>query len=193
MLRHWKDKSWSLQWNIDFLFFHHVPNSASETKTTCSVDPGPVSVELSLNLLLAPQLHEGPAVFHPLPLLGKFPKEPNQTTETHICSSRSRDSELHYTSSGRHTVDIKSSVETSRCSVNHESRGEGARQRGSHLFQCGDNDNESPINLSAELINLYRHWHRILKQNGWSWQHLNEVADLKSLQHKWIKISKFTW
>lgn len=61
-------------------------------------------------------------------------------------------------------------IQTSSWSVNHESRGEEARQRGSHLFQCGDNDNESPINLAAELINLYRHWHRILKQNGWSWQ-----------------------
>lgn len=67
-----------------FSLSHQGPNpwspwAATGTKATCSVDPGPVAVELSLNLLLASQFHEGPAVFHPLPLLGKFPAEPNQT------------------------------------------------------------------------------------------------------------------
>ena len=42
---------------------------------TCSVYPGPVAVELPLDLLLAPELHEGPAVLHSLPLLGKLPEE----------------------------------------------------------------------------------------------------------------------
>lgn len=68
-----------------FSFSHQEPKPWSKswavTKATCSVDPGPVAVELSLNLLLASQLHEGPAVFYPLPLLGEFPAEPNQTKQ----------------------------------------------------------------------------------------------------------------
>lgn len=48
------------------------------TKATCSVDPGPIAVELSLNLLLASQLHEGPAIFNSLSLLGKFSAEANR-------------------------------------------------------------------------------------------------------------------
>lgn len=56
------------------------PYSYNCDEATCSVDPGPVAIEFSLNLLLAPQLHEGPAVFHPLPFLRKFPRKPNQTT-----------------------------------------------------------------------------------------------------------------
>lgn len=47
-------------------------------KPTCPVDPGPVAVQLSLNLLLASQLHESPAVLHPLPFLSKLP-EPQMT------------------------------------------------------------------------------------------------------------------
>lgn len=39
------------------------------------VYPGPVSVELPLDLLLAPQLHEGSAVLHSLALFGKLPGE----------------------------------------------------------------------------------------------------------------------
>lgn len=37
------------------------------------VDPGAVPVQLPLNLLLAPQLHESPPVLHSLSLFGKFP------------------------------------------------------------------------------------------------------------------------
>lgn len=37
------------------------------------VYPGPVAVELPLDLLLAPQLHEGSAVLHALALFGKLP------------------------------------------------------------------------------------------------------------------------
>lgn len=48
------------------------------TKATCSVDPGPIAVELSLNLLLASQLHEGSAIFNSLSLLGKFSAETNK-------------------------------------------------------------------------------------------------------------------
>lgn len=43
-------------------------------KPTCPVDPGPVAVQLPLNLLLASQLHESPAVLHPLPFLCKLPE-----------------------------------------------------------------------------------------------------------------------
>lgn len=39
------------------------------------VYPCPVAVELPLNLLLAPQLHEGSAVLHALSLFGKLPGE----------------------------------------------------------------------------------------------------------------------
>lgn len=39
------------------------------------VYPGPVAIELPLDLLLAPQLHEGSAVLHPLTLFGKLPAE----------------------------------------------------------------------------------------------------------------------
>lgn len=47
------------------------------TKATCSVDPGPIAVELPLNLLLASQLHEGSAIFNSLSLLGEFSAEAN--------------------------------------------------------------------------------------------------------------------
>lgn len=40
--------------------------------STCPVYPGSVTVQFSFHLLLAAQLHEGPPVLHPLPLLGKF-------------------------------------------------------------------------------------------------------------------------
>lgn len=39
------------------------------------VYPGPVAIELPLDLLLAPQLHEGSAVLHSLTLFGKLPGE----------------------------------------------------------------------------------------------------------------------
>lgn len=58
------------------------PNPGSVNKPTCSVDPGPVAVQLSLNLLLASQLHESPAVLHPLPFLSKLPKPSIQTTKS---------------------------------------------------------------------------------------------------------------
>lgn len=49
--------------------------SADLLPSTCPVYPGSVAVQLSLHLLLAPKLHEGPPVLHPLPLLSKFSKE----------------------------------------------------------------------------------------------------------------------
>lgn len=40
---------------------------------TCFVYPGTVPVQLTFNLLLAPQFHESPPVLHSLSLFGKFP------------------------------------------------------------------------------------------------------------------------
>lgn len=40
---------------------------------TCFVYPGTVAIQLSLNLLLAPQLHECSPVLHSLSFFGKFP------------------------------------------------------------------------------------------------------------------------
>lgn len=53
-----------------------LPGSpASPPAFTRFVYPGPVSIELPLDLLLAPQLHEGSAVLHSLALFGKLPGE----------------------------------------------------------------------------------------------------------------------
>lgn len=40
---------------------------------TCFVYPGTVAVQFSLNLLLAPELHERSSVLHSLSFFGKFP------------------------------------------------------------------------------------------------------------------------
>lgn len=45
------------------------------SKLTRPVNPGAVTIELSFNLLLTSQLHEGPAVLNSLPLFGKFTKK----------------------------------------------------------------------------------------------------------------------
>lgn len=42
---------------------------------TCFVYPGTVPVKLTLDLLLAPQFHEGSPVLHSLSLFGKFPAD----------------------------------------------------------------------------------------------------------------------
>ena len=40
---------------------------------TCFVYPGAVPIQLTLDLLLAPQFHESSPVLHSLSLFGKFP------------------------------------------------------------------------------------------------------------------------
>lgn len=46
--------------------------SVSVSALTCFTDPLKVSIELSLNLLLSPQLEELASVLNPLSLFGKF-------------------------------------------------------------------------------------------------------------------------
>lgn len=48
-------------------------NISTACCNTCTIYPGPVAVELSLHLLLSSQLHEGPTILHPLPLLSELP------------------------------------------------------------------------------------------------------------------------
>lgn len=75
-----------LQFNSDL----QEPNCERANKPTCSVDPGPVAIQLSLNLLLASQLHESPAVLHPLSFLGKLPKASIQMTKSFDSESKMR-------------------------------------------------------------------------------------------------------
>lgn len=47
-------------------------------------DPLQVAVELPLDLLLPPQLQEGPAVLHPLALLGELPVTGDSTAQGRV-------------------------------------------------------------------------------------------------------------
>ncbi len=68
----------SVFWHIWFtLFVLHGAFASSVYKSTCTVDPGPISVQLPLNLLLSPELHEGSSVLYPLSLFSKLPTRSN--------------------------------------------------------------------------------------------------------------------
>ena len=47
---------------------------------TCFIYPCPVAIQLPLNLLLPPEFHECPSIFHSLSLFGKFPVKTERLT-----------------------------------------------------------------------------------------------------------------
>lgn len=61
------------------LHSHHLLGPRAFTRF---VYPGPVAVELPLDLLLSPQLHEGPAVLHALTFFGKLPAMAQRDSES---------------------------------------------------------------------------------------------------------------
>lgn len=61
------------------LHSHHLLGPRAFTRF---VYPGSVAVELPLDLLLSPQLHEGPAVLHALTFFGKLPAMAQRDSES---------------------------------------------------------------------------------------------------------------
>ncbi len=66
----WHSVFWQIWFN---LFVLHGAFASSVCKSTCTIYPGPVSVQFPLDLLLSPELHEGSSVLYPLSLFSKLP------------------------------------------------------------------------------------------------------------------------
>lgn len=136
-------------------FIQQVDLPSGTLRPTCPVDPGPVAVQLSLNLLLASQLHESPAVLHPLPFFSKLP-EPQMTTS--LDSESSMRIYVHITQ-----VFLLEAQPEERIlllivhsAVRAEKRREEKRREMNKVWSliARDNENQSPISLSQELITV---------------------------------------
>lgn len=133
-----------LQFNSDL----QEPNPECANNPTCSVDPGPVAIQLSLNLLLAPQLHESPAVLHPLPFLSKLPKAAIQMTKIISFWEQNENLGAHCTRnfSWRHD-NRKVWLFLIHSSIGAEKRRDEKRGDGGLVSHSRDNENRSPISL----------------------------------------------